>query len=103
MLDLRRVGGGDVLGTDWKELNLQVCPNANWTVAITLNGAATNFSLTGTIYAPTALVQVNGNGATSFAAQIIAYDVQANGNGGAINVPYGAGVFFHLKGIGLVQ
>lgn len=56
-----------------------------------LNGAATNFSLTGTIYAPTAL------------AQIIAYDVQANGNGGAINVPYGAGVFFHLKGIGLVR
>ena len=71
--------------------------------SVTLNGAATNFSLTGTIYAPTALVQVNGNGATSFAAQIIAYDVQANGNGGAINVPYGAGVFFHLKGIGLVQ
>ena len=71
--------------------------------SVTLNGAATNFSLTGTIYAPTALVQVNGNGATSFAAQIIAYDVQANGNGGAIALPYAANVFFHLKAIGLVQ
>ena len=43
-----------------------------------------SLSLTGAIYAPTALVQ-------------------ANGNGGAIEVPYGVGVFFHLKGIGLVQ
>lgn len=70
---------------------------------VSLNGAATNFSLTGTIYAPTAQVTLNGNGATSFSAQIIAYDFQANGNGGAINIPYGSNAFFHLKGIGLVQ
>ena len=70
---------------------------------LTLNGAATNFSLTGTIYAPTALIKLNGNGATSVSAQIIAYDIQANGNGGALTVPYGSNDFFHLKGIGLVQ
>jgi hypothetical protein len=71
--------------------------------SVTLNGASTNFSITGTIYAPTALIKVNGNGATSFSAQIIAYDVQATGNDGALNVPYSPGSFFHLKGIGLVQ
>ena len=70
---------------------------------ITLNGAATGFTLTGTIYAPTAFIKVNGNGATSLSAQIIGYDVQVNGNGGAINVPYDSNAFFHLKGIGLVQ
>lgn len=70
---------------------------------VTLNGAATNFTLTGTIYAPTALVTLNGNGATSFSAQIICYDFQANGNGGSITVPYDSNAFFHLKGIGLVQ
>lgn len=70
---------------------------------VTLNGAATNFAIIGTIYAPTAMVVLNGNGATSFSAQIICYDFQANGNGGAINVPYGSAAFFHLKGIGLVQ
>jgi Flp pilus assembly protein TadG len=70
---------------------------------LTLNGASTNFMLTGTIYAPTALIKINGNGATSISAQIIAYDIQANGNGGALNVPYGSNAFFHLKGIGLVQ
>ena len=93
-------------------IGIQTGPYANMVIfvdrgyvgaSVTLNGAATNFSLTGTIYAPTALVQVNGNGATSFAAQIIAYDVQANGNGGSITVPYNANVFFHLKGVGLVQ
>ncbi len=70
---------------------------------VTLNGGNTSFSITGTIYAPSAFIQVNGNGATSLSAQIIAYDVQVNGNGGAINLPYSAGAFFHLKGIGLVQ
>ncbi len=70
---------------------------------LTLNGASTNFALNGTIYAPTALVKINGNGATSISAQIICYDVQANGNGGALNLPYTSNAFFHLKGIGLVQ
>lgn len=73
------------------------------TASVTLNGASTNFSITGTIYAPSAFIKVNGNGATSLSAQIIAYDVQVNGNNGAINMPYSAGSFFHLKGIGLVQ
>ncbi|HEY7936169.1 MAG TPA: pilus assembly protein TadG-related protein [Candidatus Limnocylindrales bacterium] len=71
--------------------------------SVTLNGASTSFSITGTIYAPTALIKINGNGATSFSAQIIADDIQANGNGGALNIPYSSGSFFHLKGIGLVQ
>ena len=74
-------------------------PNAS----VTLNGASTNFSITGTVYAPTALIKVNGSGATSFSAQIITYDLQVNGSGGALNVPYSSGSFFHLKGIGLVQ
>ena len=70
---------------------------------VSLNGAATNFNITGTIYAPTAQVTLNCNGATSFSAQIICYDFQTNGNGGSIDVPYSSNAFFHLKGIGLVQ
>jgi Flp pilus assembly protein TadG len=74
-------------------------PNAS----LTLNGSATNFALTGTVYAPRTNVTVNGNGATSLSAQFIAWDFTAKGNSGAINVPYTADAFFHLKGIGLVQ
>ena len=70
---------------------------------VTLNGSSTNFTLTGTVYAPTAFIKVNGNGATSLSAQFIAYDIQVNGNAGVLNVPYAANAFFHLKGIGLVQ
>ncbi|HLY14071.1 MAG TPA: pilus assembly protein TadG-related protein [Candidatus Limnocylindrales bacterium] len=71
--------------------------------SVSLNGSTTSFSITGTIYAPTALIKVNGSGATSFSAQIITYDVQVNGSGGSLNIPYNSGSFFHLKGIGLVQ
>lgn len=74
--------------------------NAN---TIVLNGAATTFDVEGTIYAPKALVQLNGSGTVSIAAQIIAYDFQANGSGGALTVTYGSGGFFQLEGVGLVQ
>lgn len=70
---------------------------------VQLNGASTSFSLTGTVYAPSAVVTINGNGATSVSAQVIAYDVVATGNGGALNVPYASDSLFHLKGVGLVQ
>lgn len=73
------------------------------TNTITLNGSATTFDIEGTIYAPKALVQLNGSGTVSMAAQIIAYDFQANGSGGALTVTYDSGGLFQLEGVGLVQ
>jgi hypothetical protein len=70
---------------------------------ITLNGGSTTFDVEGTIYAPAALVQLNGSGTVSIAAQIIAYDFQANGSGGALTITYNNGGLFQLEGVGLVQ
>lgn len=73
------------------------------TNTITLNGSSTTFDIEGTIYAPAALVQLNGSGAVSMAAQVIAYDFQANGSGGALTITYNNAGLFQLQGVGLVQ
>lgn len=70
---------------------------------LTLNGASTTTSLTGTIYAPTATVTINGNAASSVAAQLIGYDFVINGNTGDLNITYQSDQLFQLTGVGLVQ
>lgn len=70
---------------------------------ITLNGSASNLSVTGTVYAPLALVKVNGSSSTATNTQIIAYNFQFNGSGGNMNVGYNGADFFHIRGSGLVK
>lgn len=70
---------------------------------ITLNGSGSNLNVTGTIYAPLALVKVNGSNSTATDTQVIAYDFQFNGNGGNMNVGYNGADFFHIRGSGLVK
>lgn len=70
---------------------------------ITLNGSSSNLNVTGTIYAPLALVKVNGSNSTATNTQVIAYDFQFNGSGGNMTVGYQGSSFFHLRGAGLVK
>jgi hypothetical protein len=70
---------------------------------ITLNGSSSNLNVTGTIYAPLALVKVNGSNSSATNTQVIAYDFQFNGSGGSMTVGYDAGDFFHVRGAGLVK
>jgi hypothetical protein len=70
---------------------------------ITLNGSSSNLKVPGTIYAPLALVKVNGSSSSATDTQVIAYDFQFNGNGGHMTVGYDSGVFFHVRGSGLVK
>jgi hypothetical protein len=70
---------------------------------ITLNGSSSNLNVSGTIYAPLALVKVNGSNSTAMNSQVIAYDFQFNGSGGHMTVGYDAGSFFHVRGSGLVK
>ena len=70
---------------------------------ITLNGSATNLSMSGTIYAPNSLITANGNGATTLTVQVIAYGFKVTGNGGSLTVTYDAGAVFQLTGVGLVE
>jgi hypothetical protein len=71
--------------------------------SLQLNGASTVTSLTGTIYAPTSIVTINGNAASSIASQLIAYDFVINGNTGNLNITYDSNKLFQLSGAGLVQ
>jgi Putative Flp pilus-assembly TadE/G-like len=69
--------------------------------AVTIAGEGRDLHMSGTVYAPKALVKITGNG-DSVTAQVIAdkWDVQGNGN---LNVTYDANAFVKLRGIGLVQ
>jgi Flp pilus assembly protein TadG len=75
----------------------------NRTPDLQLNGGSSNLSVTGTIYMPLGMVQVNGSNSTAMDTQIIAYDFKFNGNGGNMNVGYQGSSFFHVRGSGLVQ
>lgn len=68
-----------------------------------LDGSSSNLNVTGTIYAPAALVQVNGSNSTAMDTQVIAFDFQFNGSGGSMTVGYNAADFFHIRGSGLVK
>jgi putative Flp pilus-assembly TadE/G-like protein len=70
---------------------------------IQINGGASALTMTGTIYAPAALITINGSGATALSTQIICYDFQVNGSSGTLNITYNDADLFHLSGVGLVQ
>ncbi len=70
---------------------------------VTLNGSSSGLKVSGTIYAPDALVQINGSNSTAMNTQVIAYDFKFNGSGGSMNVGYDANSFFHIRGSGLVK
>lgn len=70
---------------------------------LVLNGGSSNLNVTGTVYMPLGMVQVNGSNSTAMNTQILAYDFKFNGSGGNMTVGYNAGSFFHLRGSGLVK
>jgi hypothetical protein len=70
---------------------------------IDLNGENSTLSITGTVYAPTASIKLNGSSTDVVSAQLICYDFQVNGSGSAFTIDYDADKLFHLKGVGLVE
>jgi hypothetical protein len=70
---------------------------------IVLNGENSALSISGTIYAPTASVKLNGSSTVVVSAQIICYDFVVNGSGSAFTIDYDPDNLFHLKGVGLVE
>jgi Putative Flp pilus-assembly TadE/G-like len=83
--------------------NMIIFGDRDYPFGITMNGSSTNLDISGTVYAPTSLVKINGSGATSIAVQVIAYDFQVNGSGGQLTVTYASDAVFQLSGAGLVQ
>jgi hypothetical protein len=73
------------------------------TLAIDLNGAGSNLDISGTVYAPSASVKLNGSDSTSVSAQIICYNFQINGSGSSFTIDYNPDDLFHVKGVGLVE
>lgn len=82
---------------------LVIYQDRNNTKEIFANGASSTLNLSGTIYAASALVRINGSSSSSVAAQIISLDFQINGSGGALNVTYDSDGLFQLDGVGLVE
>jgi hypothetical protein len=79
-------------------------PIGSRTPDLKINGNGGAISVTGTIYMPSALIQVNGNGGSSSSSQFIANEFVVTGNkGSSITATYSGNSFFQFKGIGLVQ
>jgi hypothetical protein len=70
---------------------------------VVLNGAGSILNISGTIYAPTGMVKLNGSDSDAISAQLICYDFQVNGSGAAFQISYRPDDLFHLKGVGLVE
>ena len=70
---------------------------------IDLNGAGSTLDVTGTIYAPTANVKLNGGDSSAVGTQVICFNFQVNGSGSAFTLNYSPNDLFHLKGVGLVE
>jgi putative Flp pilus-assembly TadE/G-like protein len=70
---------------------------------VVLNGAGSILNISGTIYAPTSMVKLNGSDTDSISAQLICFDFQVNGSGAAFTINYRPDDLFHLKGVGLVE
>lgn len=69
---------------------------------ITINGDGALLSVTGTLYAPTALVKVTGSDGSAVTTQVIANQFDVTGNG-SFTVNYDADSYFQFKAQGLVQ
>jgi hypothetical protein len=100
-------GTGSVLSlrgiqtTIWK--NIVLFQDRANSQAMTVNGNGATISITGTIYAPKAVVTINGDGGDAASAQVIAYDFIVNGNAGTFVVTYQGDALFQLAGVGLVE
>jgi hypothetical protein len=70
---------------------------------IDLDGADSNISITGTIYAATGTMKFNGSDTDTLAAQVICYSFEVNGSGAAFTINYNPGDLFHVTGTGLVE
>jgi putative Flp pilus-assembly TadE/G-like protein len=70
---------------------------------IDLNGEGATLIISGTIYAPTGNVKLNGGDSDAIGTQLICYNFQVNGSGSAFTLDYQPDDLFHLKGVGLVE
>jgi putative Flp pilus-assembly TadE/G-like protein len=70
---------------------------------VDLNGAGSSLTISGTIYAPTGNVKLNGDASSAVGTQLICYNFVLNGNGGNMTLNYAPDDLFHLKGVGLVE
>lgn len=70
---------------------------------IDLNGGGSTLIISGTIYAPTGNVKLNGSDSDSIGTQLICFNFQVNGSGSAFTLDYTPDDLFHLKGVGLVE
>jgi Flp pilus assembly protein TadG len=70
---------------------------------ITIDGSGATMDVTGTMYAPKALLQINGDAGDTITTQVIAYDFVVNGTAGTFNVNYDEDYLFQFHDEGLVQ
>jgi hypothetical protein len=77
--------------------------HATGTGDIDLNGGGSTLIISGTIYAPTANVKLNGSDSDSIGTQLICFNFEVNGSGSAFTLDYQPDDLFHLKGVGLVE
>ncbi len=76
---------------------------ATGTGDIDLNGEGSTLIVSGTIYAPTGNVKINGGDSDAIGTQIICFNFQVNGSGSAFTLGYSPDDLFHLRGTGLVE
>jgi len=70
---------------------------------IDLNGDGSTLIISGTIYAATGNVKLNGSDSSAIGTQLICYNFVLNGSGAAFTLNYSPDDLFHLKGVGLVE
>jgi hypothetical protein len=70
---------------------------------IDLDGAGSTLIISGTIYAATGNVKLNGSESSAIGTQLICYNFVLNGSGAAFTLDYSPDDLFHLKGVGLVE
>jgi hypothetical protein len=70
---------------------------------IDLDGGGSNLVISGTIYAPTGNIKLNGSESDAIGSQLICYNFQINGSGSAFTLNYAPDDLFHVRGVGLVE
>jgi hypothetical protein len=71
---------------------------------VDLDGAGSFLTLSGTIYAPSGVVKLNGSDTTADVdVQLICWTFQINGSGASLTINYDPSKLFHLTGVGLVE
>jgi hypothetical protein len=71
--------------------------------AITIDGSGAVMDITGTFYAPKALLSITGDSGDTLTTQVIAYDFVVNGNASGLNVNFDESYFIQFHAEGLVQ